>query len=151
MAWESWLGRTVEVVVEVPAGGFVKRDTAGRIDVVSPLPVPWNYGALPGVASGDGDPLDAVVLGPRRVRGASVSGRVWGVVDFVDGGDPDPKLIVVPGAGVGGAPVHQRLAIEGFFTVYARFKRVVYRLRGRTGPRAQARCGGVRWWVDGPG
>jgi inorganic pyrophosphatase len=37
----------VEVVIEVPRGSFLKRGASGRIDFVSPLPRPFNYGAVP--------------------------------------------------------------------------------------------------------
>jgi len=37
----------VEVVIEVPRGSFLKRGSSGHIDFVSPLPCPFNYGAVP--------------------------------------------------------------------------------------------------------
>lgn len=131
----SWLGREVEVEVEAPAGSFVKRRPDGTVDVVSPLPVPWNYGFVPGAEGGDGDPLDALLLGPRRPRGSRHRGVVLGVVHMVDAGATDDKLVV----GRGPAP---RRAIRAFFTLYVVFKRVLYRLRRTPGP---TRVEGIRW------
>ena len=55
----------VEVVIEVPRGSFLKRGSSGSIDFVSPLPCPFNYGAVPTLLGLEGDLLDALVLGPR--------------------------------------------------------------------------------------
>ena len=37
---------SVEVVIEIPRWSFLKRGSSGRIDFVSPLPCPFNYGAV---------------------------------------------------------------------------------------------------------
>jgi inorganic pyrophosphatase len=119
----------VDVLVEVPRLGFVKRRADGGFDYLSPLPCPFNYGSVPGVVSGDGDPLDAVLFGPRRRRGAVVRAAVLGWVDFVDGGADDPKLLC------GTAPPRaiDRLLVVAFFRVYERAKRLLNRVRGRRG------------------
>jgi inorganic pyrophosphatase len=46
----------------VPRGSFLKRGLTGRIDFVSPLPCPFNYGAVPSHLGLEGDLLDALVL-----------------------------------------------------------------------------------------
>jgi hypothetical protein len=58
----------VEVVIEVPRGGFVKRDRHGQVVFVSPLPCPYNYGSVPTHLGLEGDLLDAIVLGPLDAR-----------------------------------------------------------------------------------
>ena len=121
-------GADVRVLVEVPRMGFVKRNARGMVDVVSPLPCPFNYGSVPGTRSGDGDPLDAVLLGPRIPRGVEVDTRVLGWVRFVDAGDPDPKLV----CGLVLRPA-DRWAIRLFFEVYAPAKRGLALVRGRRG------------------
>lgn len=133
---ESWIGQTVDVVVEATAGSFVKRDAAGRVDVVSPLPVPWNYGSIPGSVAPDGDPVDVVVVGRPLPVGHRGSYVVHGVVDMVDAGQDDPKLVC------GRDGVLIRGAVAAFFAVYVRYKRVLYRLRGRTGATVVR---GIRW------
>ena len=60
----------IDVVIEVPRGSFLKRGYGGRIDFVSPLPCPFNYGAAPAYLGLEGDLLDALVLGPRLPLGA---------------------------------------------------------------------------------
>jgi len=62
----------VEVLIEVPRGSFLKRGSTGRVDFVSPLPCPYNYGSIPTHIGLEGDLLDAVVLGPRRPFGSIV-------------------------------------------------------------------------------
>lgn len=119
----------VEAVIEAPKGAFVKRRADGRIDFVSPLPCPYNYGSVPGTSGGDGDPIDAVVLGPRLRVGARVRLAVVAEIDFVDEGQRDVKLVL------SSQPLSaaQRRGLAGFFTVYALAKRVLARLRGRRG------------------
>ena len=120
----------VQVVIEVPKYGFVKRDQAGRIDVVSPLPCPFNYGSVPGTRADDGDPLDAVVLGSRLAAGTIVELPVQGTVHFVDAGADDPKLIVKASPLTG----WDRRQVDTFFTLYAVLKRGLNLARGHRGP-----------------
>jgi inorganic pyrophosphatase len=99
------------------------------VDFISPLPCPYNYGCIPGLGSGDGDPLDVVVLGPRLRRGERVRMPVVGVLAFLDAGSEDPKVICST------RPMRavDRVGLETFFRVYALFKRVLHLLRGKRG------------------
>src|SRR3954447_2908728 len=108
----------VDVVIEVPKGGFIKRRDDGSVNFVSPLPCPFNYGSVPNTRSGDGDRLDALVLGPRLPRGSCVRTKVVGRVRFTDAGEDDPKLICSDRA-LGRV---DRMTIVAFFTIYARAK-----------------------------
>jgi len=110
----------VQVVIEVPRGSFVKHDAHGHIDLLSPIPAPFNYGRVEGLVGGDGEPQDAVVLGPRLARGTRVKLQVQGVVCFVDGGERDDKWICA----VTPPSRRQRLTVVGFFRLYAQLKRV---------------------------
>ena len=83
----------VEIVIEVPRGSFLKRGLTGRIDFVSPLPCPFNYGAVPSHLGLEGDLLDALVLGPRLRFGTRVRLRAWGAVTLTDRGMSDDKLV----------------------------------------------------------
>ena len=67
----------IEVVVEVPRGSFLKRGSTGRIDFISPLPCPFNYGSVPLYVGMEGDLLDALVLG-RGCGWAPPAVKVWG-------------------------------------------------------------------------
>ena len=83
----------VEVVIEVPRGSCLKRGSSGRIDFVSPLPCPFNYGAVPTHLGLEGDLLDALVLGPRLRLGTRLHIQAWGAVTLTDRGMSDDKLI----------------------------------------------------------
>ncbi len=125
----SQLPAVPEVVIEIARGGVVKRRSDGSIDFVSPVPCPYNYGFIPGLLSPDGDPLDAVVLGLRRVAGTRVHLPVCGVLDFRDQGAFDPKVICAA------QPMtrRDRLGLSAFFRAYAVAKRALARLRGQGG------------------
>jgi inorganic pyrophosphatase len=116
----------LEVIIDVPRFGFVKRKDDGRVDFVSPLPCPFNYGSVPGTLSGDGDREDAVVLGDRIPAGTRLVVPVRARVAFVDAGLPDPKWICSH------APLSDldRSRIRRFFTIYAHAKQLLYLLRG---------------------
>jgi inorganic pyrophosphatase len=123
----SSLPERVRVCIEVPRGGFVKREGA-RVEYVSPLPSPFNYGCVPDTPAPDGDPLDAVVLGPRLGLGATVDVPVHAVVRFLDDGAVDDKLVC------GGPPSPADLRrVARFFRVYAVARRWMNRARGRWG------------------
>jgi len=121
------LSREPEVLIESPRWALVKRRSDGSVDFVSPVPCPYNYGCIPGLQSDDGDPLDVVVLGPRLRRGQRLRVPVVGVVDFLDAGRSDPKVIC------SARPLGrwERTGLELFFHVYAQFKRGLHRLRGQ--------------------
>jgi hypothetical protein len=64
---------SVDVLIEIPRGSFLKRGSTGRIDFVSPFPCPFNYGSVPTHLGLEGDLLDAVVLGPRLAAGTRLT------------------------------------------------------------------------------
>lgn len=122
----------VEVLIEVPRGSFLKRGSSGHIDFVSPLPCPYNYGAVPSHLGLEGDLLDALVLGPRLRLGSRSRIRAWGAVILRDRGMVDDKLICSheqPSP----AEIEQVLR---FFRFYARCKGALNLLRGRPGRNA---------------
>ena len=129
---------TVEVVVEIPKGSFIKRGSGEKVDFVSPLPCPFNYGAIHDFRGGDNDYLDAVVLGKRLSRGERVRVAVLGAVGFTDRGVYDDKLI----CGTRSFGMLRRWMILLFFHFYAFCKLLLNRYRGRTGT---TRCKG---WQD---
>lgn len=122
----------LEVLIEVPRGSFLKRGSSGRIDFVSPLPCPFNYGAVPGLLGLEGDLLDALVLGPRLRYGERTRVRAWAAVTLTDRGMSDDKLICCE---------HRPSAAEidrvlRFFRFYARCKGLLNRWRRRPGRNA---------------
>jgi inorganic pyrophosphatase len=127
----------VDVVIEVPRGSFLKRGSTGRVDFVSPLPCPYNYGSVPAYIGLEGDLLDAVVLGPRLPFGAAVTVAAWGAVTVVDRGMTDDKLI----CSVRPLTRGERKAVLRFFRFYAVCKGLLNVWRGRSGRNA---CDGWR-------
>ncbi len=119
----------VEVSIEVTRGSYVKRRPNGSIDFVSPLRCPYNYGSITDTLGEDGDPWDALVLGDKLDYGLRCVVPVRGVVDFIDAGQRDPKVVCSH------APLldEDRRAVEVFFLRYARLKGVLNRLRLRRG------------------
>lgn len=83
----------LEVVIEVARGSFLKRGSNGRIDFISPLPCPFNYGSVPLFLGLDGELLDALVLGPRLPPGSRLRVKAWGAVTLTDRGMTDDKLV----------------------------------------------------------
>ena len=117
----------VRVRVEVPRWSLVKREE-GRIEYVSPVPCPFNYGCVPDRPAPDGDALDALVLGARLPLGTEVEVPVQGVVRFRDAGQIDDKLVCGPAPSAA-----ERLLIVAFFQSYAVARRAMNRLRGLPG------------------
>ena len=123
---------TVEVVIEIPRGSFLKRGSTGKIDFISPLPCPFNYGSVTDYIGLDGDLLDAVVLGPRLPLGTRIQVKPWGAVVMMDRGLTDDKLICAEYSP--GAP--QRRNVLRFFHFYASCKGLLNIWRGRQGRNA---------------
>jgi inorganic pyrophosphatase len=100
------------------------------VDFVSPFPCPFNYGAIPDYIGGEGDLLDAVVMGPRLSRGKRVNVIAQGSVGLTDRGMYDDKLICSNKP----LKVWHRLLVVIFFHIYGLSKRLLNFYRGRPGP-----------------
>lgn len=122
----------VSVVIEIPRGSFLKRGSTGRVDFVSPLPCPFNYGSVPTHVGLEGDLLDAVVLGPRLALGTQLRLKAWGAVILTDRGMTDDKLICSE------HPVSssERRNVLRFFHFYAKCKGLLNIWRRRPGRNA---------------
>lgn len=120
------------MVIEVPRGSFLKRGSTGRVDFVSPLPCPFNYGSVPALIGLEGDLLDALVLGPRLPFGSRVRVPAWGAVTLTDRGLSDDKLV----CSAHPLTENERHAVLRFFRFYARCKALLNLLRGRGGRNA---------------
>ena len=80
----KFLGKIVNVKMDRPLG--TKHPKHGFV-------YPVNYGFVPNTVSGDGEELDAYVLGPN-VPLDTFTGRCMAIIHRTD--DNDDKLIVVP-------------------------------------------------------
>lgn len=94
----------INVVVEIPQGSSHKiewnREKAFmQLDRVEPavFAKPTNYGFIPQTLDEDGDELDALIItNEPLVTGVVLEARVLGVMKFVDDGEVDDKVVVVP-------------------------------------------------------
>lgn len=95
----------LNVIVEVPLGGepikyeVDKASGAMFVDrfLYTSMRYPCNYGFLPHSLSGDGDPVDVMVLGSRAlVPGAVVRVRPIGVLMMEDEAGIDEKILAAP-------------------------------------------------------
>ena len=96
---------TIRVVIEISAGSKEKREIdaqSGKLILDRIIEYeegyPANYGSVPGTLSGDMDPLDVVVLGPKVQPGQIMDVRVVDLLRTVDSGESDDKLIAIPDA-----------------------------------------------------
>ena len=119
----------VNVIIEIPRGSFLKYGSTGKLDFVSPLPCPFNYGSIPEFMGMDGDFLDAVVLGPHLASGTKVKIHARGAIRMIDNGLYDDKLICSH------SPISpwKKRFILLFFMFYAKAKSLINLTRGYPG------------------
>ena len=106
------LDNTVNAFIEIPAGTIEKwemspdgktfmqeleKNGPRKIDY---LPYPINYGFIPQTllsksVGGDGDALDIVIIGPQIKRGSIVKVKVIGMIEMIDKGELDTKILSV--------------------------------------------------------
>lgn len=94
----------INVVVEIPTGSNHKIEwnrklACFELDRVEPITFakPCNYGFIPQTLDEDGDELDALILTEQPLTtGIFLKAKVIGVMKFIDDGEVDDKVIVVP-------------------------------------------------------
>jgi len=94
----------VNTVVEIPQGSFLKiewdrKRACFMLDRVEPsiYAKPTSYGFIPQTLDEDGDELDTLVVCDEPIpTGVWTSARVIGVLNFIDYGEADHKIVVVP-------------------------------------------------------
>ena len=94
----------INVVNEIPEGSCHKIEwnrkvAAFQLDRVEPaiFAKPTNYGFIPQTLDEDGDELDALIITDQPLAtGIYLQARVIGVMKFVDDGEVDDKVVVVP-------------------------------------------------------
>lgn len=94
----------IYTVIEIPKDSshkieFNRDKKAFVLDRVEPaiFKKPVNYGFIPATTDEDNDPLDTLVISDEPIgTGIVVKARVVAVLDFVDAGENDYKIICVP-------------------------------------------------------
>ena len=148
----------VNVIVEVPIGGepikYELDKDAGVLVVdrflYTAMRYPGNYGFIPHTLSGDGDPVDVIVVNTRAIApGAVMSSRIVGVLLMEDQAGIDEKLIAVPSSHLTARYDNVRNytdlpqitldQIEHFFTHYKDLEAEKWVRVGKWGDAAEAR------------
>ena len=94
----------VNVFIEIPQGVSVKYELdkdSGFIFVdrflYTEMNYPFNYGFVPGTLSGDGDPVDVLVLSSKPVvPGFVIPSKPIGMLEMEDEAGVDNKVVAVP-------------------------------------------------------
>jgi inorganic pyrophosphatase len=94
----------VNTVVEISQGSFLKIEwdrgrAAFMLDRVEPAiyAKPVNYGFIPQTLDEDGDELDTLIVCAEPLpTGIWLEARIIGILNFIDDGEADHKVIVVP-------------------------------------------------------
>lgn len=97
----------VNLVVEIPAGSRNKYEYNEQAGVMaldrvlhSSVRYPFDYGFVPNTLAEDGAPLDAmVIMEEPTFAGCLIRSRPIGILEMVDCGAHDGKLLCVPEAG----------------------------------------------------
>ena len=95
--------RIVNAVIEIPQGSRAKYEidkASGllKLDrvIYSSFYYPTNYGFIPQTYGDDKDPLDILVISSQIIQPLClVEAKVIGVMQMIDGGDADDKIIAV--------------------------------------------------------
>ena len=141
-------GAPVEVnaVIEIPRGQTNKYEYDKQLNVFrldrnlySPVHYPGDYGFVPSTLSGDGDPLDVLVLvDAPSFTGCVMTVRPIGVLKMIDQSSEDEKILAV---GLNN-PVFKELKdytelfphllreIEHFFTIYKELEAKPTKIQG---------------------
>ncbi len=124
----------VDAIIEIPKRSRVKYEICKKTGLLKldrilypSAHYPTNYGFIPQTFCGDGDPLDILILSddPFEPR-CMVSAKVIGVINMIDQGDPDDKILAVAEKDITHAhindisdlPPHSLKEIQNFFETY---------------------------------
>lgn len=95
----------VNVVIEIPANGApIKYEVDKDSDAIfvdrfmaTAMHYPVNYGYVPQTLSGDGDPVDVLVITPFPLQpGVVIRARPIGLLNMTDEAGTDAKVLAVP-------------------------------------------------------
>ena len=139
-------GETINVIIEIQKGSKNKyeynKDT-GMIELDRVMHTaqdyPFDYGFVPNTLWHDGDPLDVVLLTTYPLLpGVLVEARPLAIMDMIDSGEGDAKIIAVPAKdprwneinNLSGINTHTLKEIEHFFTSYKALQNKICTIEG---------------------
>jgi len=124
----------VNLIIEIPGGCRNKYELDKALGVIkldrvlySAVHYPYDYGFIPNTLGDDGDPLDGLVMMDEPTfPGCLVTARPVGLLEMVDGGEQDEKLLCVPAddpryaqvKSLGDVAPHRLAEIAEFFRTY---------------------------------
>ncbi|TVP60524.1 MAG: inorganic diphosphatase [Nodularia sp. (in: Bacteria)] len=136
----------LNVLIEIPGGSknkyeFDKELEAFALDRVlySSVRYPYDYGFVPNTLADDGDPLDGMVMMDEPTfPGCVIPCRPIGMLEMIDGGDRDEKILCVPDKDPRYAEVrslkdiapHRLEEIAEFFRSYKNLEKKVTQILG---------------------
>ncbi|MEM9137950.1 MAG: inorganic diphosphatase [Cyanobacteria bacterium P01_F01_bin.42] len=136
----------VNVLIEIPAGSknkyeFDKDMQAFALDRVlfASVQYPFDYGFIPNTLADDGDPLDGmVIMDQPTFPGCVIAARPIGMLEMIDGGDRDEKLLCVPAEdprytevkSLSDIAPHRLEEIAEFFRTYKNLEKKVTEIQG---------------------
>lgn len=129
----------VNLLIEIPAGSknkyeFDKDLNAFALDRVlyASVQYPYDYGFIPNTLADDGDPLDGmVIMDQPSFPGCVIAARPIGMLEMIDDGDRDEKLLCVPDQdprflqvkSLGDVAQHRLDEVAEFFRTYKRLEK----------------------------
>ncbi|MUH00173.1 inorganic pyrophosphatase [Scytonema sp. UIC 10036] len=136
----------LNVLIEIAGGSKNKYEydkdlQAFALDRVlySSVQYPYDYGFVPNTLADDGDPLDGIVIMDEPTfPGCVIAARPIGMLEMIDGGDRDEKILCVPDKDPRYAHVkslkdiapHRLAEIEEFFRTYKNLEKKVTEILG---------------------
>ncbi|MBV9387653.1 MAG: inorganic diphosphatase [Chroococcidiopsidaceae cyanobacterium CP_BM_ER_R8_30] len=136
----------INVLIEIPAGSknkyeYDKELQAFALDRVlySSVQYPYDYGFVPNTLAEDGDPLDGMVMIDQPTfPGCIIAARPIGMLEMIDGGDRDEKILCVPDKdprynkimSLQDVAPHRLNEIAEFFRTYKNLEKKITEIRG---------------------
>jgi inorganic pyrophosphatase len=136
----------INVLVEIAGGSknkyeFDKDMNAFALDRVlfASVQYPFDYGFIPNTLADDGDPLDGlVIMDQPTFPGCVIAARPIGMLEMIDGGDRDEKILCVPAKDPRYAEVkslkdvspHRLEEVAEFFRTYKNLEKKITEILG---------------------
>ncbi|MGF1512734.1 MAG: inorganic diphosphatase [Elainellaceae cyanobacterium] len=136
----------LNVLVEIPAGSKNKYEYDKDLEALAldrvlyaSVQYPFDYGFIPNTLADDGDPLDGlVIMDQPTFPGCVIPARPIGMLEMIDGGDRDEKLLCVPDKdpryshvkSLQDVAAHRLAEVSEFFGTYKNLEKKVTEILG---------------------